>query len=102
MSKILFIQQAPQNCTWTTKNLLHFDMYSQKMYKCNGYMWTVWDSDDPADSPRGLAPAPSLCLIGKSSHSFKIFQGLNDHFHLFHFSHACTHYSRNCLILNEQ
>ena len=64
MSKILFIQQAPQNCTWTTKNLLHFDMYSQKMYKCNGYMWTVWDSDDPADSPRGLAPAPSLCLIG--------------------------------------
>lgn len=62
-----FIPQAPQNCTRTTKNLLHFDSYSQRMYKCDGYMWRAWDTGSPGATPRSPIPAPSICRIGKKN-----------------------------------
>ncbi|XP_062583418.1 FRAS1-related extracellular matrix protein 1-like [Saccostrea cucullata] len=57
--------QAPQNCTRTTKNLLHFDSFTQRMYKCDGYIWRVWDSGSPDESAISSIPAPSVCLIGE-------------------------------------
>lgn len=65
-----FIPQAPQNCTRTTKNLLHFDSYSQRMYKCDGYMWRAWDTGSPGATPRSPIPAPSICRIGKKKKTY--------------------------------
>lgn len=41
--------QAPQKCTSTTEGLLHFDLFSQQMYFCDGNQWKKWTPDEKAE-----------------------------------------------------
>ncbi|XP_060082236.1 FRAS1-related extracellular matrix protein 1-like [Ylistrum balloti] len=43
--------QAPQICAKSTKGLLHFDEFAQRMYKCDGESWKSWNPDSNQDQP---------------------------------------------------
>ncbi|KAK3090222.1 hypothetical protein FSP39_010172 [Pinctada imbricata] len=61
--------QAPQQCTSTTRGLLHFDDFTQRMYQCDGTSWKAWKADgsDTKDAPpNGPVPAyQQQCPEGK-------------------------------------
>ena len=57
--------QAPQKCTSTTKGLLHFDLFSQQMYFCDGGQWKKWSSDGK-DEQSDSRSNDKQCTSGKS------------------------------------
>ncbi|XP_071131154.1 FRAS1-related extracellular matrix protein 1-like [Mytilus edulis] len=56
--------QAPQECTSTTKGLLHFDMYSQQMYICDSGQWKKWTSDSKEEQQADSRSDTELCNQG--------------------------------------
>lgn len=61
--------QAPQECTSTTKGLLHFDMYSQQMYICDSGQWKKWTSDSKEEQQADSRSDTELCNQGE--HEYK-------------------------------
>ncbi|KAK3579867.1 hypothetical protein CHS0354_025772 [Potamilus streckersoni] len=66
--------KAPQKCMELTKGLLHFDLYSQQMFKCDGREWQVWSPVSSKDQQ----PESAECLQGWSKFEGFCYKFINE------------------------